>query len=375
LLRKHLELIRIFNIPIKLDLSWFIIAAFISWTLASGYFPVKYPELGRVTYWIMGISSALLLFISVLLHELSHSLLAKQNNIPIRGITLFIFGGVAEMVKEPPTARSEIKMAIAGPICSGMLALFFFILSSFFTNFFPYLPLVGILKYCFFINLVLMIFNLLPGFPLDGGRILRAVIWNYSGDIKKATYTASRIGSSMGLFLIIWGFFNIFTGNFIGGLWLAFIGIFLKSAAEAGYQQLVTGKFLYGIKISEIMTRNLVTIEDSIPLEKLVNEYFLKHRYNYYPVISKGVFVGIVSIHDVKQIPRKEWNTVMVGKIVDSTIVDSCLSPDDDATHAIATMSRKGLGRIPVLDNGKLAGIVSQRDIIHILQHKIDLNV
>jgi len=373
-MKKQIELIRIFNIPIKLDLSWFIIVAFISWTLASGYFPHKYPDLDKSICWIMGISSALLLFVSVLLHELSHSIVAKKNNIPIKGITLFIFGGVAEMTEEPTTAKSEIKMATAGPVCSGALALIFFVISNFLITFVPVIPLIGILKYCVFINLALMIFNLLPGFPLDGGRILRAIIWNYTGDIRKATHTTSRIGSSLGVFLIIFGFFNIFTGNFIGGLWFAFIGIFLKGAAESGYQQLVAGKLLHGIKISEIMTRDLVTIEDSTTLDKLVDDYFLKHRYNSYPVVSNEMLVGIVSIHDVKQIPREDWDKVDVRKILDSKIISLCVSPDDDATSAMSKMIRKGLGRIPVLDNGKLVGIVSHRDIIQIIKHKIDLS-
>jgi CBS domain-containing protein len=220
-----------------------------------------------------------------------------------------------------------------------------------------------------------MIFNLLPGFPLDGGRILRAIIWDSTGNIKKATYTTSRIGSSLGVFLIIFGFFNIFTGNFIGGLWFAFIGIFLKGAAESGYQQLLTGRLLHGIKISEIMTRDLVTIEDSTTLDKLVDDYFLKHRYNSYPVVSNGKFIGIVSIHDVKQIPREDWDKVDVRKILDSKIISLCVSPDDDATSAMSKMVRKGLGRIPVLDNGKLVGIVSHRDIMQIIKHKMDLSV
>lgn len=374
-MRKQIELIRVFDIPIKLDLSWFIIVAFISWTLAAGYFPLKYPELDRSIHWVMGIFSAMLLFVSVLLHELSHSLIAKKNNIPIRGITLFIFGGVAEMTEEPPTAQSEIKMAVAGPICSGFLALFFYVISIFFTSFLLVIPLIGILKYLVFINLVLMIFNLLPGFPLDGGRILRAVIWNYTGDIKKATYTTSRIGSALGIFLIIFGFLNIFTGNFIGGLWFAFIGIFLKGAAETAYQQLMSGKLQHDIKISDIMTRNVVTIKDSTTIDKLIDDYFLRYRYNSYPVVSNGMLMGIVSIHDVKQIPREDWNRVNIRKILDSKIINLCVSPDEDANSAMSKMVKTGIGRIPVLDNGKLVGIISRRDIMQILQHKLGLNV
>ncbi len=374
-MRKKIELIKIFNIPIKLDLSWFIIVAFIAWTLASGYFPAKYPELDKSIYWIMGLFSALLLFVSVLLHELSHSLVARKYNIPIKGITLFIFGGVAEMTEEPPNAISEIKMAAAGPICSGILALLFFVTSKFLISFLPVIPLIGIFKYCVFINIAIMIFNLLPGFPLDGGRILRAIIWNYTGDIKKATRTTSSIGSSLGVFLIIFGFFNIFAGNFIGGLWLAFIGIFLKGAAETGYQQLLTGEVLQGIKISEIMTRDLVTIDDSITLDKLVDDYFLKYRYNSYPVVSNGILLGIVSIHDVKEIPREDWNKIKVSKILDSKIIKLCVSPDEDATSAMSKMVREGIGRVLVLDNGKVVGIVSRKDLMQILKHKIDLRV
>ena len=372
---KRIEVAKIFNIPIKLDLSWFIILAFITWTLAAGYFPSKYPELDKFTYLVMGLLSALLLFVSVLLHELSHALVARRNNIPIRGITLFIFGGIAEMEQEPPTARSEILMAAAGPLCSGILAFLFLLLGNLCTNFLPYAPIIGVLQYCMFINTALMIFNLLPGFPLDGGRMLRAAIWNSTGDLKKATYTTSRIGSSMGLFFIIFGFFQIFTGNFIGGLWLALIGMFIKSAADAGYQQLVSGNVLQGIKISEIMTRDLITVNSSITLERLVDDYFLKHRYNSYPVVSDGTLLGIVSIHNVKQIPREEWKEVDVSKVLDASIIDFCVNPDDDATLAMSRMIKNGLGRVPVLDSGKLVGIVSNKDIMQIIKHKIDLKV
>ena len=372
---KKIEIARISGIPIKLDLSWFIILAFITWTLASGYFPSKYPELDKFTYLVMGLLSALLLFVSVLLHELSHSLVARRHNIPIRGITLFIFGGIAEMDQEPPTARSEILMAAAGPLCSGILALLFLLVGNFFTNFLPYAPIIGVLQYCMFINTALMIFNLLPGFPLDGGRILRAAIWNSTGDLKKATYTTSRIGSSMGLFFIIFGFFQIFNGNFIGGLWLALIGMFIKSAADASYQQLVSGNVLQGIKISEIMTRDLITVSSSITLERLVDNYFLKYRYNSYPVVSDGMLLGIVSIHNVKQIPREEWKEVDISKVLDASIIDFCVNPDDDATLAMSRMIKNGLGRVPVLDSGKLVGIVSNKDIMQILKHKIDLKV
>ncbi len=372
---KRIEVAKIFDIPIKLDLSWFIILAFITWTLAAGYFPSKYPGLDKFTYLIMGLLSALLLFVSVLLHELSHALVARRNNIPIRGITLFIFGGIAEMEQEPPTARSEILMAAAGPLCSGILAFLFLLLGNLCTNFLPYAPIIGVLQYCLFINTALMIFNLLPGFPLDGGRMLRAAIWNSTGDLKKATYTTSRIGSSMGLFFIIFGFFQIFTGNFIGGLWLALIGMFIKSAADAGYQQLVSGNVLQGIKISEIMTRDLITVNSSITLERLVDDYFLKHRYNSYPVVSDGTLLGIVSIHNVKQIPREEWKEVDVSKVLDASIIDFCVNPDDDATLAMSRMIKNGLGRVPVLDSGKLVGIVSNKDIMQIIKHKIDLKV
>jgi Zn-dependent protease/predicted transcriptional regulator len=323
----------------------------------------------------MGLLSALLLFVSVLLHELSHSLVVRRYNVHIRGITLFIFGGIAEMEEEPPTARSEILMAAAGPLCSGVLALFFLIVGNFFTNFVPYAPVIGVIKYCVFVNTAIMVFNLVPGFPLDGGRILRAVIWNYTGDIKRATQTTSKIGSSMGVFLIIFGFFSIFTGNFIGGLWLALIGIFIKGAADAGYQQMLSGDILKGIKVSELMTRDLITVDDSLPLDRLVDDYFLKHRFNSYPVVSDGTLIGMVSINDVKKIPREEWRDLNVSKILDTRAIDFCVHPCDDATNAMSMMVKNGLGRVPVLDNGMLAGIVSHRDIMHIIKHKVDLKV
>ncbi|NOR65715.1 MAG: CBS domain-containing protein [Candidatus Scalindua sp.] len=179
----------------------------------------------------------------------------------------------------------------------------------------------------------------------------------------------------MGLFFIIFGFFNIFTGNFIGGLWLALIGMFIKSAADSSYQQLVSGNLLQGIKISEIMTRDLITVNNSITLDRLVDDYFLKYRYNSYPVVSDDTLLGIVSINNVKQIPREEWKEVNVSKILDARIIGFCVHPDDDATLAMSKMIKNGLGRVPVIDSGKLTGIVSNKDIMQILRHKIDLNV
>ena len=201
------------------------------------------------------------------------------------------------------------------------------------------------------------------------------MLWNYTGDIKRATQTTSKIGSSLGVFLIIFGFFQIFIGNFIGGLWLALIGIFIKSAADAGYQQLLSRNILEGIKVSEIMTRDLITVDNSIPLDRLVDDYFLKHRFNSYPVVSGGKFHGMVSIHDVKKIPREERRDVSVGKILDTRVIDFCVHPGDDATDAMSMMVKNGLGRVPVLDSGTLVGIVSHRDIMHIIKHKVDLKV
>ena len=231
-MRKTIKLATIFNIEIDINYSWFIIFGLVVFTLAQGYFPGTNPETSPASHWFMAIISAVLLFASLLMHELAHSMVAIHNNIPIHGITLFVFGGVAHMEKEPPSPRTEFMMAIAGPIMSFCLAFFFWYTTYLLSQLNAPSPFTAITHYLFIINLFVGIFNLIPGFPLDGGRILRAILWHYQKDLKKATGIASSLGKGFSLLLIAFGLYNLITGSIISGIWLIFIGFFLQETAN-----------------------------------------------------------------------------------------------------------------------------------------------
>ena len=255
---RGLKLGTILGIEIWVDYSWLIIFFLLFWSLSGGFFPSKYPGLDKSTYFILGAVSAVLLFVCVLLHELSHSYVAQKSGIPVPTIKLFIFGGVAQISEEPRSPRMEFNIAVAGPICSLILAVIFWTLTNS-TLFSQSTPFVAMFDYLAFVNLVLVIFNLIPGFPLDGGRILRAYLWGRWNNIKKATFVVSRIGSFFGIGIAILGGIIILMGNIIGGIWFIFIGLFLNNAAKSGYKMTVLKYVLDGIKVKDVMTREVIS--------------------------------------------------------------------------------------------------------------------
>lgn len=368
-----IKIARIFGIELWIDYSWLIVFMLVTWSLAAGYFPFEYPGLEKTTYWIMGAVSAILLFACVLLHELSHSYVAQKSGISVPKITLFIFGGVAQISEEPPSAKTEFNIAIAGPICSFILAVIFWLLakSDFASGdkrFF------AIFNYLAFINIALVIFNMIPGFPLDGGRILRAYLWNRWQDVKKATYIVSLIGSRFGIALMLLGLVSIFLGNLIGGIWFIFIGIFLNQAASSGYQMTVLLDVLSGAKVKNIMTSNVIAVPESISLNDLVQNYFYRYLFVSFPVVSNGGHLaGMISIKQVKDLPKDSWHEKKVGDIMVKASGIPVLSPDDGALSALNLLMRNELGRIPIVDNGKLVGIITRRDIMTFLMIKSDL--
>ncbi|MEW6376330.1 MAG: site-2 protease family protein, partial [Thermodesulfobacteriota bacterium] len=270
---KGVKLFRVLGIQISLNYTWFIIFGLIAWSLASGYFPYHFPGLSRLAHWAMGFLAAILLFLSVLAHELTHSYIAKKEGMEVSEITLFIFGGVSQLAKEPESPQKELKVAIGGPISSLILALVFWILSKATSQTQDLILFTGLLGYLAFINLSLAVFNLIPGFPLDGGRVLRALYWKKTGSLKKATQTASASGKWVGMGIILLGLFFILIGNLIGGFWFVIIGIFLRSAAEGGYQQVVMKGALEGVKVKELMSRGVISVPPSLRIDRLVEDY------------------------------------------------------------------------------------------------------
>jgi Zn-dependent protease/CBS domain-containing protein len=372
-MRKSFRLITLFNIPVEINYTWFIILGLVIFTLARGYFPYTNPELGAATHWLMAIIAAFLLFASLLAHEFSHSLVAKKHKLSIRGITLFVFGGVAHMEEEPSSPGVEFKMAIAGPIMSFFLALVFFSLTQAFYNLGFHKAILAITNYLFILNLVVGIFNLIPGFPLDGGRVLRAALWSYYKDLRKATAIASGFGRGFAFFLMAMGFLNLFTGAVIAGIWFIFIGLFLQEAADVSYRQVVMKKLLSGVKVENFMTRDVVTVPAEITLDKLVDEYFFKFRHAAFPVVEDDTLRGLVTLHDIKEVPREKWSSTPAQEIMIPISKNLTIAKNRDAMYALTKIARTGFGRLLVIEDHKLIGILSQRDIMRLFEFKSEI--
>ena len=372
---RGIKLFRILGIQISLDYTWFIVFGLVAWSLAQGYFPMIIPGLGTATYIIVGIISAALLFACVLVHELSHSYTSNKLGLEVKEITLFIFGGVAKLTKEPDDPIKELKIAIAGPAASIALAAVFWILMHIVDAISTYPVLSAVFGYLAMINMVLVVFNIIPGFPLDGGRILRAIWWNKTGDLQKATQVASQVGKGFAVLLIGFGFFQIFLGNFIGGLWMIFIGMFLQQAADSSYRQLLVNKTLERMKVGDAMTRNVITIAEDSTLAAVVEKYFFGYHFVGFPAVSDGHITGMLTLNNVRTIPKQEWNTTRVKDVMDKISPDAILSPEDNAMDALSRMINLDTGRVLVMDGGKLVGIITRRDIMKLMEFKADLGI
>lgn len=372
MLTRGIKLFKVFGIQISIDYSWFIVFLLFAWSLSYGYFPYKHPGLTTSIYIAMGVVSALMLFVCVLIHELSHSVTANRLGLDIHEITLFIFGGVAQLSKEPEDAMVELKIAVAGPIASGVLAVFFGVLAALAAKT-PYEVIYTVFTYLSFINLVLLIFNMIPGFPLDGGRVLRALWWAKTGDVHKSTKVASSVGKGFAMFLIFFGFFQVITGNFVGGLWAILIGFFVQRAAESGYQQVVIKKALEGLRVRDVMSKGAVTIDGSATVAEAVDGYFLKHHFVSFPVVSGGRVEGLLLLNSVRAVEKDQWETTLVRDVMQPLGPADILSPDDAASEALGRMVSGTSGRFPVLKDGELVGIISRRDIMKMLEFKSGL--
>jgi Zn-dependent protease len=369
---RAIKIFKLFGFEVKVDLSWLILAVLITWSLARGLFPQYYQDLSTWSYWWMGIGGMIGLFLSIVLHELAHSLVARRYGIPMHGITLFIFGGVAEMTDEPESAKSELLMAIAGPITSVIIGFILLGLSwtvgSGWTT-----PVQGVLIYLGFLNIVLAVFNMLPAYPLDGGRVLRSVLWTWKNDLRWATRVTSRIGSGFGIVLIIFGAINFITGNFIGGIWMALIGLFLRSVAQQGYQQLLIRKSLEGETIERFMRTNPVTVPRSKSVREFVEDYVYQHHFKLYPVVEDSRLAGCATVDRVKDVDREEWDNKTVGDIAAECNDENTMSPDTDAVDALGKMRKTGKSRMMVARDGELVGVIALKDMLDFLSLKIDL--
>ena len=370
---KPMTLFRIFGFEVKVDWSWLILGALIVWSLATGLFPVWYKGLEKADYWAMGVAGAVGLFLSIVFHELWHSLIARRFGLNMRGITLFLFGGVSEMADEPPSPKAEFFLAVAGPVSSVVLAAVFLAVSYLLIGPGPTTPVTGVLNYLGYLNLVLAGFNLIPAFPLDGGRVLRAILWGAWNDLRRATRVASSVGAGLGAGLMFLGVVQFFMGRSVGGIWTFIIGMFVRSAARSSYRQLLFRSALEGVPVRKFMVADAVTVKPGTTVEKLVDDYIYKYHFKMYPVVDGEDLVGCVTLDQVKGLPREEWTAHNVGELARGCSPENTIRPDEDVTKALALMQRTGRSRLLVAEGGKLAGIISLKDIMGYIALKLDL--
>ncbi|GAA5073288.1 site-2 protease family protein [Roseibacterium beibuensis] len=354
------RLFDLFGFEIRIDASWLLIAALIVWSLSSGYFPEVLPGLDASGYLILSVVAMLGLFGSLILHELAHSLVARRYGLGVGGITLFLFGGVAQLEDEPKSAASEFWIAIAGPAMSFALAGAFGLLAVAAGG-----GVAGmVLSYLASINLILAVFNLVPAFPLDGGRVLRAWLWNRSGDVLEATRKASTAGVVFALALMALGLFSVLSGGGVGGIWMGLIGLFVLNASRGTYQHLVTQTSLRGLRVSELMTPNPFCATPDMTLADLADEVMLAHGISFVPVVEAGVLLGHVDTALMREVPRADWGVTQVGDIFAALSEDTAVRPDLSAEEALNLMASGPQRKLLVAEGRSLVGVLSIRDLM-----------
>lgn len=360
---------KIKDIEIRIHYSWFLIFFLIVWSLAEFYFPTQHPGWGtKWVYWVSSTITAFFLFLSVLLHEVSHSLVGRSSNVTVKSITLFVFGGVAEMVTEPKKPIDEFKMAIAGPLASFFLSVFFWLFSEL-------LPVgqtgAAIFHYLFLMNGILAIFNLAPAFPLDGGRVLRSALWKKFSNLNKATYLAVSISKVCALILMLWGIKMFWEQNIVGGLWIILISWFLLQAASSSLKQRLIEDTLSHIKVMDFMDVDFKNVRPKMFLKDLA-KIFLECKQGGFPVVEDDKFLGIVTLEDLRSVPRKDWASTRVETIMTSADKLVTVRPQDTAYDAFLKMTSNDVGRIPVVEDGRVVGLVTRNSIIVLLAVKCD---
>lgn len=367
-------LFSLFGFQVTLDPSWFLLALLITWTLAAGLFPNDYPDLETPVYWWMGVAGAIGVFFSIIFHEFSHSMVARWFGIKISGITLFVFGGVAQLEKEPPSPSSEFLMAAVGPLSSFLLAVIFSAIEDFaIASNWP-TPVVGVLFYLAFVNTILAIFNLVPAFPLDGGRMFRAALWAWKKDLRKATKISSQIGRGFGLVLIILGVLTFIQGNFIGGMWRVLIGMFLRGAASASYNQLLVEQVVSDEPISSFMSHNPVTVPASISIADWIEGFVYEYHFKMFPVVENSRLLGCISTDSIKGLSRDNWQNTTVRELMIPVSKDNTVASDTPTQELMSSflVNRRG-SRYMVVDKGQLVGVISLKDLLEVIALKLEI--
>jgi Zn-dependent protease/CBS domain-containing protein len=374
MMKNSFQIGRIFGISLRIDYTWFVIFALIVWTLGSHYFPQLYPNWSMYIYWLMAIITAIIFFSSVIAHELAHSLVSKARGVPVRSITLFIFGGVAEISEEPKKPGSEFWMAIAGPLTSFGIAFIFIFL--YFVSGRGKTPFSAMSLWLSYINLSIAIFNLIPGFPLDGGRVLRSIIWKITGSLRSATRSASIVGRVVAYLFILWGIWQIFGNKDIfGGIWIAFIGWFLENAASSSYRQMALRDTLQGMKVRDIMISDCAILLGQLTVRGLVDNYILHSNHQCFPISDGNNIIGVITLKMIKEIPQDQWETTTMKEAMIPLNKIIAVHPDEEVFTVMQKMTIEQTYQFPVMENGQLIGLVSRDNIINVINLKTELRI
>lgn len=364
---------RIAGIDIYIHFSLLIILVFLTWSLATGWFAQLYPGWSTVTYWIVSLIAAVLLFVSVLLHELAHSVVARARGLPVKNIILFIFGGVSNLQQEPQSPGVEFQMAVVGPVVSlliGGLSLLLFVAlrgSS--------AQLAAILGYLGITNLLLGVFNLIPGFPLDGGRVLRSIIWKITGNLRRATRIASVVGQVIAYLFILWGIWTFFVGNILDGIWLGFIGWYLLSAAQSTNSQVMLESMFRGVTVDQVMNKTPTTVPANISLQRLIDEYFLPYGLRTAFVTQGDQLAGLITLGDIRHVPREDWGQTPVGFAMIPLERLHSVAPQQNLNEVLPLMANRDINQLPVVQDGKLVGVLTRDAIIRTLEIRRSLGL
>jgi Zn-dependent protease/predicted transcriptional regulator len=373
----HIKLGRIFGVNIGLHFTWVLIALLIAFSLATR-FQAMHPDWGPGVAWATAIITAALFFAAIIAHELSHALVAKWRGLPVHAITLFALGGVAQIEKEAADAKTEFWMGIVGPITSAVLgflclalawALGWTMLAE------PGSPLMAMLVWLGYINIGLAIFNMIPGFPMDGGRVLRAVIWWITGNASRATRIATRMGQIIAFCFIILGLISFFRGAGFNGLWIVFIGWFLLLAARSSSAQLEMSERLRGVRVTDVMTRDCQVVDKRSNLQTFVDEHLLRTGRRCFLIAANGALAGLITPHEVKTVERALWPSTSVADVMLPLDRLRTVRPDTPVTEALEIMGRADVNQLPVMSNGRLEGIISRDQIVQFLVTRAELDM
>lgn len=376
-MKSHIKLGRVFGIELGLHLSWFIIALLITMSLAAQFYATN-PEWGEGTIWATAIITGVLFFVTIILHELAHALVAKARNLPVRSITLFALGGVAQIEKEAGDPRTEFWMGIAGPIVSAMIGVICLALAlalGWPPPAMPATPLPAMLMWLGVINISLAIFNLIPGFPLDGGRILRAIIWWVTGDGVRATRIAARVGQVVAVGFIVLGIFRVFTGAGFGGLWIAFIGWFLLEAAGASRAQVEVSERLQGVKAGDLVERECMIVDGRDNLQNFVNNYLLRTVTQCFLVRDGSGIEGVITPHEVIETDRTRWPVTTIEQAMKPLEKLPAIAPDTPVSEALEIMDRENVNELPVAKDRRFEGLLTRSGVLRLLQRRAALEM